>query len=322
MSKPLVSVICMCHNHGTYVAAAIQSVLDQTYQPIELIAVDDSSTDHSAEVIRQLADKHHFQTIFNDRNLGNCKSFNLAFKKSSGDYIIDLSADDLLLPQRVEAGIKDFMQLPPDYGVQFCDVEFVDAGDRTLGSQYRRPGKGKIVEKVPSGNVYIDLLSRHFISAPGMMMRRKVFEILGGYDESLSYEDFDFWVRSSRTFLYHFNEQILVRKRVLKHSLSSYRYRKYNLHILSTAKVCAKALKLNKDHLENTALLRRCNYEIQWAIATESWEACRLFLEIMTSIGIPKSKYRAIHRLIRLRPPIFWLTNILMGIKKKVSPLY
>ena len=95
MEMPVVSVICLCYNHKRFVEEAIQSVLDQTYSNVELIVVDDSSTDGSQAVIESLmANNPAVKFIPLSSNQGNCRAFNLGWKYASGKYIIDLSADD------------------------------------------------------------------------------------------------------------------------------------------------------------------------------------------------------------------------------------
>ena len=111
MSQPLVSVICLCYNQARWVEDSIKSVLNQTYNNIQLIVVDDKSTDNSATVIRNLlADKPQIKFISNSKNLGNCKAFNRALKEAKGQYIIDLAADDVLLPNRITEGVNTFQK--------------------------------------------------------------------------------------------------------------------------------------------------------------------------------------------------------------------
>lgn len=315
MSNPRVSVICLCYNQSAFVAEAIDSVLKQTYKPIELIVVDDASTDNSVETIKNLVAQHGFQAIFNKKNLGNCRSFNLAFQRTSGSFIIDLAADDLLLPERIAVGVNTLQALPDDYGIHFCDVAFIDKNEKSLGFQYRQDKMDHVLEKVPNGDVYQDILARHFISAPSMMIKRAVFEVLSGYDDTLSYEDFDFWVRSSRIYKYAFTDQTLVKKRMLKHSLTSARYAKNGVHILSTARVCEKALKLNKTKAEDKALQQRCHYELKWAIATESWWAAQKLLNLLEKLGVSGIKKNLFQFIINIKPPVFWLTKTLLVLK-------
>jgi glycosyltransferase involved in cell wall biosynthesis len=214
-AKPFVSVICLCYNHEAYVEASIRSVMNQTYDMVELIVVDDGSKDNSREVIARLVAEYGFTTMFSGENLGNCRAFNKALVKAHGNYIIDLAADDVLMPERIERGVWVFGEVGAEFGVHFCDVALAGPDGEYLGTHYERDHSGKLLEDVPAGDVYKDVLERYFISTPSMMMRRSVFDTLGGYDESLTYEDFDFWVRAARKFKFAFTDDILVKKHVL-----------------------------------------------------------------------------------------------------------
>jgi hypothetical protein len=137
-----------------------------------------------------------------------------------------------------------------------------------------------------------------------MLFRRAVVEKLGGYDESLSYEDFDFWVRSSRYFRYIYSAEPMVRKRILHGSHGSARLNKKNAHILSTARVCEKALLLNRTNAEHTALARRCLYELKWALIAEHWLAAKKLLAILKQLDKRNFYYHMGKAAVLLKPPI------------------
>src|SRR6187455_35784 len=105
MNGPLVSVICLCYNQASFVREAVLSVIHQTYRDIELIIIDDASTDNSVEVISDVLKSHpSIKFIPLKKNVGNCKAFNMGYRLSRGQYLIDLAADDVLLPARIERG--------------------------------------------------------------------------------------------------------------------------------------------------------------------------------------------------------------------------
>ncbi|MEJ0056472.1 MAG: glycosyltransferase [Bacteroidota bacterium] len=263
MNTPLVSVICLAYNHEEFVEEAIRSVQHQTYPNIELIVIDDHSTDSSASVIRRILpglSNTHFISL--PSNLGNCKAFNQGLKQAKGDFVIDLSADDLLLPQRVEKGVHAFQQAGDNVGVNFTDAELIDKNGETLGFHSERFPH----PTVPQGNIYAEVLSRYFINSPSMMIRKKVFDTLDGYDESLAYEDFDFWVRSARLFDYSYIPDVLIKNRVLYNSLGNRQYRRGSKQLRSTLKVCEKAFEINKTRDEHEALKKRIYYELRQAI--------------------------------------------------------
>ncbi len=308
MYQPLVSVICLCFNHEKYIEMAIRSVMEQTYDNIELIAVDDASTDGSQAILRGLGSQLGFKVLLNENNIGNCRSFNAAFRQSSGKYIIDLAADDVLLPDRIKAGVERLRTMGEDYGVHFCDVEMLDESGKSTGSHFKRGADGILSDDVAEGDLYALLLEKYYISPPSMMMSRAVLEALGGYDENLSYEDFDFWVRSARDYKYCFSDQVLVQKHILNDSLSSRQFLRKNPHSLSTAKVCEKAIHLNRSVEEDMALLRRIRYELRWALLTENWEAARLFIQLKKQLKSHGFRSWLEQFITTIRPPWygFW----------------
>lgn len=280
MPNPLVSVVILCYNHSRFVEEAVISAVRQTYKPVEIVAVDDASTDGSDKILEKLSEKYTFQLIRNKKNLRNCRSFNQALKWASGKYIIDLAADDLLMPERIKKGVEVLENLPEDYGVHFCDAELIDEKGRGLKTHYQRNAQGQLREDVPQGWIFKDLLERYFICTPSMMTKKKVLDELGGYDENLSYEDFDFWVRSSKKYRYIFTDDVLVKKRVIKNSLSARQKGIFNRQISSTLKVCEKAFLLCENREEFAALLQRIKYEMKWALATGNFKETIAFYKL------------------------------------------
>jgi len=285
MKKPLVSVIVLCHNHEKFVAGAIKSVIDQQYDNIELIVVNDGSSDGSVDTIEKCRNKYDFTFLSYSSSLGNCKAFNHAYKNSRGEYIIDLAADDLLLPDRVASGVETMAGKSENYGVHFCDVLLCDEHDKPIQTHYLRDEQGQLIQEIPQGWVFKELVQQYFICTPSMMIKREVLDQLDGYDESLSYEDFDFWVRSSRHFRYAFTDAVLVKKRIVKHSLSNQQKSWKNRHITTTATVCEKAIMLCRHTEEFRALQQRLEYEIKWALWTgnvrAAWKMLRLWVRTM-----------------------------------------
>lgn len=312
MDKPLVSIICLCYNHGKYIEQAIASVSHQNYANIELIVIDDASTDDSQSIIEKMAEIHGFQVHFNSTNLGNCRSFNIGFKLSTGKYVIDLAADDQLMPTRVKEGAGNLEAKGNRYAVDFCDVELIDENGQSKGTHFKRDEQGNLIESVPEGDIYKILIERYFLCGPGMMMRRTVLEELGGYDENLSYEDFDFWVRSARNYKYAFTDQVLVKKHILTDSLSAAQYQRKNKHCFSTALVCEKAMKLNKTKEENDALLKRINYELRWALITENWEASEKFIGLKQKLLTHHWSMGLLKLIIKIKPPWFPLWKMML----------
>lgn len=312
MDNPLVSVICLCHNHEKFVERAIASVLHQSYKHVELIVVDDASSDASRMIIDKQSKIHGFQTFFIKENIGNCRAFNKGLKLTKGKYIIDLAADDLLMPTRIHEGVHSLESKGEEYAVDFCDVELVNENSHDPVTHYKRNAHGKLMDSVPEGDLYAVLVERYFISTPSMLMRRSVLDELGGYDENLSYEDFDFWVRSARNYKYAFTDQVLVRKHILSKSLSSFQYKRKNKHCISTAIVCEKILQMNQSAMENEALLRRVKYELKWALITENWEAAGIFVSLKQKLSSNSLSDWLIKLIIKIRLPWYNLWKLVL----------
>lgn len=256
---PKVSIICLCYNHAPYVEEALQSVLDQTYANIELIIVDDASTDGSKEIIRKfLKDHRNVKFIDLRENVGNCAAFNQAFNQSTGKYIVDFATDDLLIKDRIASQVEFLESLDEHIGIVYSDAILIDEKGRKLGRH--------ALQYAPAeGDVYKEVIQRYFIAPPTMMIKRKVLEDLGGYDEGLDYEDFDFWVRSARKYHYRYQVGALTLIRKLPHSKSSNQYKKGSPRWKSTIKICQKIRQLNRSPEEDLALVERLKYELRMA---------------------------------------------------------
>ena len=92
--KNLVTVYIINSNYGKYISQAIQSVLDQTYKKIEILIIDDFSSDDSKKIIKKYVSNPKIKIIFNKKKIGLLKSSNIAIKASKGEFVIRLDADD------------------------------------------------------------------------------------------------------------------------------------------------------------------------------------------------------------------------------------
>lgn len=260
MTPPLVTVICVCYNHARYVIEALDSVIHQTYSNIELIVIDDGSTDGSGKVIKQWMAKYPSATLMmNGKNLGYCKTFNKAWAIAKGEFFIDLSADDVLMPDCIEAGVNSLQQVGEEYGVVFSDAQYINE----QGSPIRLHSEKYPHTTIPSGDVYKELIIRYFICSPTMIFRKSVLVALQGYDESLAFEDFDFWIRASRNFKFVYSPNVLVRRRMVSSSMSAKQFERSNAQRWSTLEVCKKINQLNRTREEADALKKRVWYEIR-----------------------------------------------------------
>lgn len=301
----MVTVICTAYNHETFVDEALHSVAAQTYRDIELIVIDNASTDGTAGIIQDFCLLHpQVRFLANSENRGLCTAFNQGLRLASGKYVIDLSADDVLLPDRIARQVAFFEGLPEDYGVIFSNAQYLDARGNRLHLHYKTDKEGKTVELVPSGDVYREVLERYFICTPTMMMRRSLLQHLGGYDESLAYEDFDFWVRSAVLCKYGYQDEVLTQKRLLRNSLSNLSYLPGSGMLDSTLAVCEKARNLNRNRAEFGALARRIRAYIRKCLYVQEFDLAFRFHELLKHIEEPGLATELIVLLCRLRLPV------------------
>lgn len=239
-----------------------------------MIIVDDGSRDGSKETLGEFAQKHNVKFIDIPESVGNCAAFNKGWRKSSGELLIDLAADDVLMLNRIEAGVRRLYETGSH--VHYSNAYLIDGEGEILSEHNDR-----FNFDMPEGDLYEHLVREYLICPPTMMFRKEVLEALDGYDESLSYEDFDFWVRSSREFSYCYSDELLVKKRILKKSHSAIHEKFRSAHQRSTLEVCRKILKMNRTKEEGRALRTRCWHEIRQCIKKGNLELIPSYLSIL-----------------------------------------
>ena len=263
--NPLVSIICLAFNHEKFVVETLNSVVEQNYQPIELIIVDDCSTDNTKLVINNWLLSHpEVQFIVNEVNRGNTKSFNTALKFAKGEYIIDLAADDLIVRNGIQLQINAFQNSKyQNLGVVYGNAEIINEDGSFNSYYFPVDADGKVISKRVTGNIYSSVLSTgDSICSVSALFKKSVFDFLQGYDETLDYEDLDSWIRASREYEFEFIDEVLVKKRTVANSLGSNFYKKKHRINISTYKILKKALKLNRSKIEDLALQKRVHHEI------------------------------------------------------------
>lgn len=303
--RPWVTVICICYNHETYVGESLQSVVDQNYPNVELIVIDNGSQDRSADRIATFVGQHpatHF--IGNPVNVGLNRAFNQGLALATGRYVIDLAADDVLLPGRVAKQVALFERLAGPYAVVFSNAAYIDGQGSQTTTHYAVDANGRARCRVPSGDVFRNVLESYFICTPTMMMRRDVLLELGGYDESLAYEDFDFWVRSSRLYHYAYLDEVLTLKRRLPNSLSAQVVRPDNQLLRSSLVVCYKAFDRCSTPGEYSALAGRIHQFIRKAFYAQQFDLALQFGQLLRHLERPRLQTALILVLSHLHLPV------------------
>lgn len=292
--KPLVTVICLCYNHEQFVVESLNSVMNQDYPFIELIVVDDCSTDQSKEIILKWCNDHpNVQFFASTNNLGSTKAFNKGLSAAKGDFIIDLACDDVLLPKCVSLQIKAFEESSfKNLGIVYGNAELITETCEHSSYYFPVDWDKKTIEERKTGDIYLSVISGgNSICSVSSMVKKTVFDDLKGYDENLAYEDLDLWIRASRKYEVDYIDEILMQKRISGSSLGTHFYLKNDSRSkkinYSTYLIIKKAIRLNRTKIEHKAILKRMHFEMILAYKTSNYKL--LFQYIILEI---KQRFR------------------------------
>jgi hypothetical protein len=182
---PLVSVVIPCYNSARYLAETIESVLSQTYPRVEIIVVDDGSSDATPEIARSYPVQYIFQ-----RNRGISAARNTGVLRSRGKYVQFLDHDDRLLLKAFELGVK-VLEENPECSMAVGEHRYIQADGTGIGySSKQSTGRDH----------YQELLRHNFIETPcSVLHRRSALELTGLFDENVQgAEDYELYLRTAR----------------------------------------------------------------------------------------------------------------------------
>jgi glycosyltransferase involved in cell wall biosynthesis len=210
MNKPIVSVIIPTYNNSAYLANAIESAIAQTFRDIEIIVIDDGSTDDTQKVLTCFGDKIQ---VIHQCNQGPSAARNAGLRKSQGNYIAFLDSDDQWLPDKLTRQMPLF-EMDPQVGVVFSDTFYVYKGkiQPKTSFQLRPPS---------SGFIFNSLFGKNFIPMLTAIVRRECFNQVGFFDENLkACEDYDMWLRISKSWKFAYVAEPLALYSVIEGQLS------------------------------------------------------------------------------------------------------
>ena len=193
---PSVSVVIPCYNYGRYLSQCVNSVLEQQGVRVNVLIIDDKSSDGSDQIARQLGEQDlRIRTLCHTTNQGHIATYNEGIMQATGDYVVLLSADDLLTPGCL-ARATSLMEQYPSVGLTYgFPVEFTDghlpAARTTAKSWIIWEGRDWISQRCKTGG--------NALKAPEAILRTSVLhEIGGGYRSHLPHAaDFELWMRAA-----------------------------------------------------------------------------------------------------------------------------
>ena len=200
-----VSVIIPTYNYGRFIGEAVDSALAQTRAPLEVIVVDDGSTDDTAEVLAAYSDRVR---VLRQKNSGVAMARNAGIAAARGEYLAFLDSDDAWYPRKLERQMPRF-DAEPSLGLVHCGAETIDSGGRTLKTSVDGL-EGRVAEAMLR-------LDREVIMPQGssIVVPKRVAEEVGGFDARLPpSEDWDFCYRVAARYAVGYVPEVLVRYRL------------------------------------------------------------------------------------------------------------
>lgn len=204
-NQPLVSVVIACYNHEFFVQDSIQSVIDQTYQNIELIIIDDGSKDGSVKKIQEMipnCQQRFIRFEFRHRlNKGLSATLNEALEWCQGEYYSPLASDDMMLPGKTKLQV-DFLDANKNISAVFGGIKLIDNNNIIIGERVRQSKQYSFKDII---------LHQHDLPAPTQMIRLSELKNVGGYDPNILIEDWYIWLRlSSYSDLYYMDHLLCL----------------------------------------------------------------------------------------------------------------
>lgn len=274
MGNPKVSVIMAAYNSGKYIEESILSILNQTLKDLELIIVDDCSTDEVPKIIekyRQLDER--IITIRNNINSGIAVSRNNGINRAKADYIAVMDSDDLAFPDKLQVQY-DFLKHEPNVGAVASGTQIIDENGIFM--------KNRIGLTDPDEIKFRLLLKNPFINS-SVLFRKKLFEEMGGYSKEFEYsEDYSFFSFLSEKYKLASIPEILTKYRQNSQSSVTFKSNSRKTQIENSLKInirnVNRYIKLSPEKVNN--LVNTIN---KWPIS---------FTELIKSLIIYKKLVR------------------------------
>jgi GT2 family glycosyltransferase len=189
MARPLVSIVIPAFNQAAFVGAAIASALEQTYRPIEVVVVNDGSTDDTPGVLASLADHPELRTV-HQQNAGLPAARNRGLFESRGDILVFLDSDDLLDPAHVER-LAAALATDPDLAFAYCDIQMVDRAG-VPSSAFSVSSARRVLH----GDIFESLLIGGYFPPHAVAVRRRWLDAVGAFELALGgHADYELWLR-------------------------------------------------------------------------------------------------------------------------------
>lgn len=283
MSFPLVTVVVACYNHGPYIEECLTSILAQTYPRVELLVIDDGSSDDSAERIRRLQAIHSFDFIVQD-NRGLTATLNAAFARARGEFLVPFGSDDVMLPERLSIQV-DYMAAHPEVGICGGNMELMRS-DGTLFPD-REQNRDVPYRSLSFDDIFLE--RKPCVPAPTLLIRREAFEAVGGFDPGIRLEDLYIQLKIARSG-YAVDALNAVLARYRKHPSNSYK----NIRFMTEA-----ILRIYADYSEHPEYRRVCDRLLNSMFVKAANRDKAFAAELLARLPIKRWNRRTLKGLLR-----------------------
>ena len=271
---PLVSVCICSYNHEKYIEYCIESIFSQDYRNVEILVIDDGSTDGSLNLLNDLKSKSPFpMTVLSQKNSGFIgKNFNKLFSMAKGKYVSIISSDDALLSDAISKKVKI---MEDDSRVQFVinsQIRHIDNQNNIIGDEYMPLNDYK--EPLAQDILNLDFKNVHSYYLQGSLFRKSLIDAIGGYDESMLAEDIVL-----RTKISHYMIQNPQLSFVLLHEIDCL-YRRHNSNVSTNHYRQVKSVAMYFDkYWENESVSKSFDSEIRAATKDHPFKMFLLSIE-------------------------------------------
>lgn len=218
-NNPLVSAVIPAYNYGVFILDAVESVLAQTYGNIEIIVVDDGSTDNTRELLKPYSEAGKLRYMYQE-NAGNASARNLGITSAAGEFIAFLDADDIWIENKIERQMA-FLNAHPENSAVFCDEFSFRDGEEPVKAPPKIQENEDFFEK---------FLLTCYTTPSSLLIRKDDFGRAGLFNTRMVYcEDWDLMIRISKYIRLGYLPEYLLMKREHGSSMSSkYLHRAFN----------------------------------------------------------------------------------------------
>lgn len=208
-----ISVILPTYNRAYILTRAIESVLSQSHKNLELIVVDDGSTDGTSSVVDEIQDER-IRYVKAEKNQGAAAARNVGLQYATGNYVAFQDSDDYWRPDKLRLQMKELKEMDAGFCYHKIRYDFGEGRSAILPDE-------RITVSEKRGDIYAQLLYENMVDCPALLVRRECLEEVGGFDPGLkALEDYDLALRLGHDFYAAFVDQILIDKGYTQGSVS------------------------------------------------------------------------------------------------------